>query len=148
MKLAKMDFLLRYPNVLARALEVLSATKKRAKKLAESLSEEQKDTIEGKMIRFRYGPWDRRYRRWLAVLVAKNLVEVTKEGRTIKIQLSFRGDEVAKRLGEKAEFTDLVTRADMVRVAVGDMTATKVKNFIYEIAPEIVTMKWGDSIKL
>jgi hypothetical protein len=83
MKLAKMDFLLRYPNVLARALETISETKKRAKKLAESLSDEQRDTIEGRMIRFRYGPWDKRYRRWLAVLVAKNLVEVTKDGRTI-----------------------------------------------------------------
>ena len=58
MKLAKMDFLLRYPNCLAR---VLKAIGKEAK--AQEIPTEELNTIEARMIRFRYGPWDKRYRR-------------------------------------------------------------------------------------
>ena len=58
MKLAKMDFLLRYPNCLVRVLKALGK-----KQAAESIPEEERNTIEARMIRFRFGPWDKRYRR-------------------------------------------------------------------------------------
>jgi hypothetical protein len=32
----------------------------------------------------------------------------------------------------------------MVIKAVGSMTATKLKDFVYEIVPEITGMKWGE----
>src|ERR1044072_1206045 len=73
MKLAKMDFLLRYPNVLVRALNVIGESKNSALVAAAAISEEDRDTIEARMIRFRFGPWDPRYRRWLSILVAKQL---------------------------------------------------------------------------
>src|SRR5512137_2130851 len=66
MKLAKMDFLLRYPNCLVR---VLSATGGDVAKAA--IKPHERDTIETKMVRFRYGPWDDRYRRWIGLLVAR-----------------------------------------------------------------------------
>ena len=146
MKLAKMDFMLRYPNVLARALEKLNEEKPSAARVAQRIPEDQKHTIEGRMVRFRFGPWDSRYRRWLAVLSAKGLVLVKKEGQTVRIGLTEKGEAFSKRFSELPENGDLVARAKMVRLAVGDMSATRLKNFVYQIAPEIVDMKWGDTI--
>lgn len=148
MKLAKMDFLLRYPNVLDRALRAISVTKPRAKKAAEGIKEAEKDTIEGRMIRFRFGPWDKRYRRWLSIMVAKRLLSVAKVGKTIQIQLTDQGRTLAAQISSQTEFIDLTKRAELVRYAVGNMPSTRLMKFVYQIAPEIVDMKWGDSIKL
>jgi hypothetical protein len=148
MKLAKMDFLLRYPNVLERALNEVSSQKPSATRLARRISEQDTQTIEGKMIRFRYGPWDKRYRRWLSVLVAKGLVVVRKERRTIKIEITDRGRSAAERISKRTEFQSLQERVEMVKFAVGAMPATRLKDFVYKIAPEILGMKWGEAIKI
>ena len=147
MKLAKMDFLLRYPNMLVRALNVIGESKKSALAAA-AIPEEDRDTIEARMIRFRFGPWDPRYRRWLSILVAKQLAIVYREGRTVKIQLSKKGLAMAEQLAEVEAFKPLAERARVVNLAVGNMPSTKITAFVYKIAPEIVNMKWGNAIEL
>ena len=148
MKLAKMDFLLRYPNMLVRALNVIGESKKSALADAAAIPEEDRDTIEARMIRFRFGPWDPRYRRWLSILVAKQLANVYREGRTVKIQLSQKGMALAGQLAEVEAFKPLAERARVVNSAVGNMPSTKITAFVYKIAPEIVNMKWGNAIEL
>jgi len=148
MKLAKMDFLLRYPNMLVRALNEIGEPKKSALTAAAAIPEEDKDTIEARMIRFRFGPWDPRYRRWLSILVAKQLVSVYREGRTVKILLSQKGREVAHHLASDEPFKPLSERAQIVNSAVGNMSSTKITAFVYKIAPEIINMKWGHAIDL
>ena len=81
--LTKLDFLLRYPNCLQRALDARDRDTTGA-----SIQDYERTTIESKMVRFRYGPWDHRYRRWMALLVGKGLVRVDVEGRTVKLWLS------------------------------------------------------------
>lgn len=148
MKLAKMDFLLRYPNMLVRALYVIGESKKSALAAAAAIPEEDRDTIEARMIRFRFGPWDPRYRRWLSILVAKQLAIVYREGRTVKIQLSRKGMALAERLAEAEAFKPLAERAKVVNSAVGNMPSSKITAFVYRIAPEIINMKWGNTIEL
>jgi hypothetical protein len=148
MKLAKMDFLLRYPNMLVRALKVIGESKKSALTAAAAIPEEDRDTIEARMIRFRFGPWDPRYRRWLSILVAKQLAIVYREGRTVKIQLSTKGMALAGQLAEAEAFKPLAERAKVVNSAVGNMPSTKITAFVYKIAPEIISMKWGNAIEL
>lgn len=148
MKLAKMDFLLRYPNMLVRALNVIGESKKSALVAAAAIPEEDRDTIEARMIRFRFGPWDPRYRRWLSILVAKQLAIVYREGRTVKIQLSKTGMALAGQLAEVEAFKPLAERARVVHSAVGNMPSSKITAFVYKIAPEIISMKWGNAIEL
>ena len=148
MKLAKMDFLLRYPNMLVRALNVIGESKKSALAAAAAIPEEDRDTIEARMIRFRFGPWDPRYRRWLSILVAKQLAIVYREGRTVKIQLSKKGIELAGQLAEAEAFKPLAERAKIVNSAVGNMPSTRITAFVYKIAPELINMKWGNAIEL
>lgn len=143
MKLAKLDFLLRYPNCLVRVLKALGKDS-----LAQSISEEERNTIEARMIRFRFGPWDERYRRWIGLLVARRLAQTYLEGRTVKVVLTEAGHRLAEKLGERQEFSDLADRSRIVSQTVGGYTATNLKDFIYKVFPEITTMKWGEEIEL
>jgi len=143
MKLAKMDFLLRYPNCLMRALKYLGR-----EKWADSIGEQEANTIEAKMIRFRYGPWDKRYRRWIGIMVAKGLATTYLEGRTVKVKITDQGIEVVESLILLPEFEDLHTRSKFIFTGVGSFSGTKLKDFIYEVFPEITEMKWGADISL
>lgn len=140
-KLAKLDFLLRYPLYLERALLSLGKAPEGAAVLPR-----ERTTVETKMIRFRYGPWDARYRRWLSLMSARGLITLSLSGRKIEIGLTDTGRELADGLAALPAFQDLATRGTVIMKAVGAMPATKLKDFVYQIVPEITGMKWGEEI--
>ena len=142
-KLAKLDFLLRYPNCLERALKANDKPSAPAR-----IQEFERTTIESKMVRFRYGPWDHRYRRWIALLVSKGLLHAWVEGRTVKIQLTEKGQQSAARLSDDQGLHDLADRAKLVIRAFGSMSGTALKDFVYATFPEIISMRWGDPITI
>jgi len=142
-KLAKFDFLLRYPNCLERALDAVQKDHKDA-----NVKEFERTTIESKMIRFKYGPWDDRYRRWIGLLVSQGLVSVDFKGRTVLINLTEQGKKVANLFASDVTYHDLFERSQIVHKAFGSYSASKIKNFIYKVFPELETMKWGDEITL
>lgn len=142
-KLAKLDFLLRYPNCLERALIA------KHKSIAEArIQDFERTTIESKMVRFRYGPWDHRYRRWIALLVGKGLIHAGIEGKTVKLWLTDAGHSAAKTLKSLPDLGDLSGRAKLVAKAFGALSGTALKDFVYETFPEITTMRWGDAIDI
>ena len=57
-KLAKLDFLLRYPVFLERALQARHANATNVK-----TEDYERLSVESAMVRYRFGPWDERYRR-------------------------------------------------------------------------------------
>lgn len=142
-KLAKLDFLLRYPTCLERALRELGRDPGEA-----GVQPRERTSIEAKMVRFRYGPWDARYRRWLGLLAARGLVTLGVEGRTVQIGLTNAGRVLAARFREETSFAEIARRADVVMRVVGPMTGTRLKDFVYAAVPEIVDMKWGEEIAL
>ncbi|WP_407166583.1 hypothetical protein [Bradyrhizobium sp. ORS 111] len=142
-KLAKMDFLLRYPTCLERILVALNRSHEDV-----SVHDRERTSIESKMIRFRYGPWDVRYRRWLGLLSSRGLVRLAVEGNTIVIGLTDAGRALAESIKTDPLFAELAHRSDITVKAVGSMSATRLKDFVYEAVPEITTMKWGDEIAL
>ena len=81
-------------------------------------------------------------------MVARRLAQTYLDGRTVKVVLTQTGQRLAAVLSERQEFGDLAARSRLVSKAVGDYTATKLKDFIYEVFPEITTMKWGEEINL
>lgn len=142
MKLVKMDFLLRYPNALARVLVALAITEEAV------VPDYELRNIEARMIRFRYGPWDERYRRWIGLLVAKGLAATQLHGRTVQVALTQAGLVTAQALADLEEFQPIDRRAHSVFRAVGEMSATRITKFIYETFPELLTMKWGEEISV
>ncbi|WP_137819611.1 hypothetical protein [Pseudomonas sp. 2FG] len=142
-KLAKLDFLLRYPNCLERALVA------KGKPTAPACIQDfERTTIESKMVRFRYGPWDHRYRRWIALLVGKGLLHARVDGRTVKLWLTEVGHSAAHALEDAPDLEYLSARAGLVARTFGTMSGTALKNFVYATFPEIITMRWGDPITI
>src|SRR6266536_5471076 len=76
-KLAKLDFLLRYPAFFRRALA------KRAPHAALPPDEEDEDLIETQMVRYRYGPWDPAYFSLLGSLIGRGLIRPVPAARGI-----------------------------------------------------------------
>ncbi len=140
-KLAKLDFLLRYPVYLERALKELGIPEQDANVLPR-----ERTTVETKMIRFRYGPWDDRYRRWLGLLHARGLVKLSADGRKVEIGLTDRGRNLALDLAGNPDFHEMARRGAVVVDAVGNMAATAIKDFVYRIVPEITGLRWGVEI--
>ena len=100
-------------------------------------------TIESSMVRYRYGPWDHRYRRFLNILAARSLVTLIVEGRTILIDLTHRGVQLALTLSRSDEFEVVHYRADMLRKHL-DLGATRLMEFIYEEFPELNDMQLNE----
>jgi hypothetical protein len=143
MKLAKLDFLLRYPNCLEK---VLLAKNKKVEKA--NIKAHERTSIESKMIRFRYGPWDERYRRWIGLLISKGLAISYHRGRTVYIELTEKGRDIVSVLNGVEDFTDLKVRSELIYKAVGSESATNLKKLIYKTFPEIINMKWGQGIEI
>lgn len=141
-KLVKLDFLVRYPGYLERALRRLDLDPALA-----HVQPHERDTIESSMIRYRYGPWDARYRRWLALLEAKGLVSTTVVGRTVRVSLTQAGAAIAADIAATPAMADLSTRSSVVAQAVGGYSGTKLKEFIYDTFPELTTMRLGEDIR-
>ncbi|GAA5233529.1 hypothetical protein FOZ76_08430 [Verticiella sediminum] len=142
-KLAKLDFLLRYPNCLERALTAAGKKPEKA-----GVLEFERTTIESKMVRFRYGPWDHRYRRWVALMAAQNLIAVDVKGKTVQLWPTPEGYALAQTLSDQESLEGLAIRAKLVAKNFGNRSGTDLKNFVYDTFPELTSMKWGEEISI
>lgn len=141
-KLAKLDFLLRYPVYLERALPRRNAE---ADIPEVGVQEHERRSVESSMIRFKYGPWDPRYRRFLNLMIAKGLVNVVVEGKTYRVGLTERGLDVGESLSEAESNQPIINRAKILKRHF-DLTATSLMKFVYETFPEIGTLRMGEEI--
>lgn len=141
-KLAKLDFLLRYPSCFERAMIARNVSPKNLR-----VSEFEHATIETSMVRYRFGPWDHRYRKFLNILAARGLLTLAVEGRTVVIDLTAKGSVIAGKLSETQEFEDVRFRAGLLRKNL-DLGATRLMEFIYEQFPELNNMQLNTEIEL
>ncbi len=140
-KVAKLDFLLRYPVFLERAL---IAKGKNPEKV--NVKDHERLSVESKMVRYKYGPWDHRYHRFINILVGKDIVYFYREGKKINMGLSEKGLEIGKELSEDASNQDLVGRAKLLKQHF-DQTGNTLMKFIYQTFPEIGTLGYGIRIE-
>jgi hypothetical protein len=97
------------------------------------------------MVRYRFGPWDHRYREFLNILIAKGLARVTVEGRTVVISLSPQGRALASQLANNPLFEPYARRSTLLKRHF-DMTATNLMRFIYDTFPEVITLRSNEAI--
>lgn len=140
-KLAKLDFLLRYPVYLERSLQA----KNRSTKNLEILDHERM-SVESSMVRYKYGPWDFRYRRFLNLMAAKGLVKIGIEGRAVTIRLTSKGLEIAHSFSQRDAFHDTSQRAKILK-SYFDISGTNLMRFIYNTFPEISSLRLGEEIE-
>lgn len=141
-KLAKLDFLLRYPVYLERAIQKWVETSQPDIKIKDY----ERKSIESSMVRYRYGPWDFRYRRFINILVAKGLVHVESNGKTIQIGLTSLGLEIASEIASTDAFQDFSDRAAILKKHF-DWKARTLMERVYETFPEISTLRYGEPIE-
>jgi hypothetical protein len=140
-KLAKLDFLLRYPVYMERALKARGASPSDVE-----VADHERKSVESSMVRFRYGPWDFRYRRFINLLVAKGLAQIDTKGRTIYISLTDAGLDVAKHLSRNEQFQDIAKRSRLLKRHF-NLSSTNLMKFIYKTFPEISTLRLGEVIE-
>jgi len=139
-KLAKLDFLLRYPVMLERALLEKNRPTRDVR-----LEDYERLSVESQMVRYRYGPWDHRYREFLNILIGKRLVTVRVEGRRIVISLTDRGKDLAIELSDNPSFQDYARRSTLLKRHF-DIMGTSLMKFIYDTFPEVVSLRSNEKI--
>ncbi|MGW4904002.1 hypothetical protein ACWEO9_01985 [Streptomyces albidoflavus] len=132
-KFAKLDFFLRYPGFLERAHLALADVVPDE----DAFTADDAGEIEAPMVRYRYGPWDHRYRQFLSFLTSRKLAIVTK-GTPERVRLSAAGRTAAQHLAETEHFQPLVRRCHAMRNNLAQMSGTDLKNLIYDLFPDEV----------
>jgi hypothetical protein len=92
------------------------------------------------MVRYRFGPWDHRYRDFLNILVAKGLISLSIEGRKIVIVLTEDGRRISRLLTEQPLFEATARRTRALKRHL-DLSATNLMKFIYDTFPEVVSLR-------
>jgi len=129
-KLAKLDFFVRYPEFFRRAAAHFNTS------IAPDTS-----VPESKMIRFHYGPWDKRYYQVLPYLEARRLLAVEKSGSTYTFSLTPQGTAVSKQLSEDPSFAGLAARMREVKRVLGSRSGSSLKDLVYALFDEEVGAK-------
>jgi len=138
-KLAKLDFLLRYPSFYRRALIARGRS-------VSYPAEIDEDNIEHRMVRYRYGPWDPAYYALLGALLGRGLIETVPAGRYTGLRTTPLGADLASELAAAPAWKDVAERARKLRSAFRSHTGTWLKDFIYEQFPEVTQARWGQPL--
>ena len=137
-KLAKLDFLLRYPVYFERALQI------RRPHLLESPDYREPD-IESRMVRYRYGPWDPASFALLGRLIGTGLVQPAPFSRGIGYRATDSGRAIAHTLREEPIWVEIAERADALRRHF-NLSGTTLTRFIYQHFPEVTRADWGQPL--
>lgn len=139
LKLAKLDFLLRYPAYFKRAFAL------KAPKEKDPVTKHGDETIESRMIRYRYGPWDPASYNLIGRLVARGLVVPVKNRYGIGLRATANGKILAARLAGDPAWESTGRRAALLRKHF-DYTGKYLKEFLYENFPEMTGKEMGETV--
>lgn len=139
-KLAKLDFLLRYPTYLEHALVAINKLKDNV-----NIQEYEQNNVESRMVRYHYGPWDHKYRRLINEMVSKSIAWVEIDNRTTYIGLTSFGLKLADEFINNEDFIDVAQRSEILKKYF-DIRGTQLKDFIYDTFPSISSLRMGDEI--
>lgn len=132
-KLAKLDFLLRYPSFTDRLLQARAI----AWPLGAEPTQSERSAVESRMIRYKYGPWDDRYYALLGSLVGLGLAVVNSNGKSLTMQLTDKGLQYAESIASSDDWFVVDSRAGLLK-KMFDTTGSKLKDMIYQELPDAV----------
>lgn len=140
-KLAKLDFLLRYPTF----LDVLLHRRGIAWPEGSEPSDAEREAVESRMIRFKYGPWDHRYYTVIASLVGLELATFEANPRGVRVlRLTARGRELARELGS-GSWAKIAGRSNVLKSNF-DVSGNELREIIYREFPGIAGSPIGTEI--
>jgi|SRR5271157_2433712 len=135
-KMAKLDFFVHYPEFFDEVSAHLGL------KARTTMT-----TRESGMVRFHYGPWDKRYYQVLGYLEGRDLLSVSKDRNTFRFALTPKGEELAEQLRKTTPFSELVMQMKSVKKVLGDKSGSALKTLIYKVfEKEIADKALGEAI--
>jgi hypothetical protein len=133
-KLAKLDFLLRYPLFLERLLDVRGLMWPHG--LTPLASERM--GVESRMIRYKYGPWDDRYYTLVGALIGRGLAELAPGGKgSLALRVTATGRETADKLAATDAWGITAGRASFLKRNF-NLSGNQLKQMIYRELPDVV----------
>jgi len=141
-KLAKLDFLVRYPALAQRVIDDADTDTRLEP------SEDDARESEAPMVRYKYGPWDDRYYPVIGALVGRGLLAYTRGRRgSVAMRLTPEGRTLARSLSTSEAWLDIAARCEAVAQHVGTRTGSQLKTLIYERLPEILQQPHREVIR-
>jgi hypothetical protein len=130
-KLAKLDFLVRYPALAPDVLERLDPSDTRLHLQDEDSS--RPADVEAPMIRYKYGPWDDRYYPIIGALVGRGLIRYAQPGRgSLALAPTPAGRRLTRELTAANEWADIGDRCIAIAEASSGLSGNALKNLIYQ----------------
>lgn len=136
-KLAKLDFLIRYPGLASVVLPSLVGNADRMH-LPETEVLQPTD-VEDPMIRYKYGPWDDRYYPIIGSLVGRSLVRYVR-GRQGSVALAPTpaGKKLAAEVAALPQWRAVQARCEAIAEASAGLTGNALKELIYRRLAELM----------
>jgi len=131
-KLAELDFLLRYPVYLERAIPV----EKSSRADSVNVADYERYSIESMTVAYNHRPWDEKYRRFIKILLAKNLIYLEIEEKKYQFILTTKGHEIASFLSRMDGYTIVQKRATILKKEF-NLSSDNLIKFINEKFPEL-----------
>jgi hypothetical protein len=125
--LAKLDFILRYPVVLERALKLINVVKNAA------IHEAERNSIESEMLAFSYSPWSSDFRRLLVLLSARSLITWRLDGRQIELKLTSLGMKLNDELASRVEFSEILQQSKIIKTNFSTLSNAKLDSLLVSI---------------
>ena len=138
-KLAKLDFLLRYPAFLEDLIEE-PAIRDRL-----MIQSEERAAVSDPMIRYRYGPWDQRYFALVGGLVGRGLVDYVQGRGRVALRTTAKGRAVAAEVRSDPAWRVVARRVDLLRERF-DFSGSALKEMIYARFPSLVAQPLRSAI--
>jgi hypothetical protein len=129
-KLAKLDFLIRYPALASVVLDDLAEDEPRMHLTDDEVAAPTE--VEDPMTRYKYGPWDDRYYPVVGALVSRGLLKYVKGRRgSVALAATPAGKKFADDLTQEPLWKELADRCGAVAEASAGMTGNALKERIY-----------------
>jgi hypothetical protein len=130
-KLAKLDFLLRYPALAPSVLDRLDPADPRLHLTEDDTADPAH--AEAPMIRYKYGPWDDRYYPVIGALVSRGLLRYAPGRRgSVALAPTPAGRALARQLGGASEWDEIADRSSAIADASSGLTGNALKDLIYD----------------
>lgn len=145
-KLAKLDFLVRYPALAPRILDTLGETEARLHLTANDRADPT--DVEAPMTRYKYGPWDDRYYPVIGALIGRGLLRYMSGRRgSVALAPTALGKRLAEQIALDPLWQPVSDRCVAVADASGGMTGNVLKVLIYDRLNELMDRPHREMIR-
>lgn len=134
-KIAKLDFLVRYPVFLQELLTTLGHDVLAARV---GTTDDERRAVESRMIRYKYGPWDDRYYGIVGALIGRGLLEYVGAPDQLSVRVTPGGQAVAATVRSDPSWSRVAIRSEIIRDVFGKLSGNAIKDLIYTHLPGVV----------